>query len=124
MCPWRIILRNTEEKGDVYEAATHIDQCCLPVIKYKNFLTGSDTETEISFHSIQYTTGLNLNLEDFFFVEIHYILKTSPDLPTLLPSHLRFEKRLSPFYQLLQLVSSVSSQPQMSSTHYPVPLPT
>lgn len=35
MCPWRIILRNTEEKDDIDKDATHTDQCCLPVIKYK-----------------------------------------------------------------------------------------
>lgn len=65
MCPWRIIHRNTEKEDDVYENKTHTDQCCLPVIKYKNFLSGSDISTEISFHSTKYTAGLNLKLRVF-----------------------------------------------------------
>lgn len=66
LCPWRIILRNTEEKDDVYKNATHTDQCCLSVIKYKNFLSSSPTSIEISFHSTKYTSGLNLELFLFF----------------------------------------------------------
>lgn len=74
MCPWRIILRNTEEQDDVHRDATLTDQCCLPGIKYKNFLSGSDTSVEISFHSTKYTSGLNLK-RSFFFFEIHNVLK-------------------------------------------------
>lgn len=75
MGPWRIILRNTEEQDDVYGDATHTDQCCLPVITYKTFLSSSDTSIEISFHSTKYTSGLNLKFRVFSFFEVHCILK-------------------------------------------------
>lgn len=93
MRPWRIILRNTEEKDDVFEDATHSDQCCLPVIKYKNFLSGSNTSIEISLHSTRYTSGLNLKLRALSLLKfttyqkpfIQFNLPTSPNLTSIIP---------------------------------------